>query len=212
MCNPGDTFNRYTVAFQLNEALEAIGATLHHASEGEYQDVADEWGFVVRLGDILDHLCLAWHQRRMGPDEVTKESQEEYELKTVSVPNWGGRFRLVEIAASHPAIDARLSRQKIDQDTIRTYLRAAEMALQNLMGKVESGLFDSCDVSSLGNEFEPILSNLCLAWHLRYLSGEEISSLDPAAIKELGWWLPPWQWNLRLIPSEEEVTAMAGRS
>jgi hypothetical protein len=210
MCNQNNIVNRYTVAFQLNEALEAIVATLHCASEGEYREFTDEWGFVVRLGDILDHLCLAWHRKRLGPHDVTKESQEEYELKTVSVPNWGERFRLVEIAALHPAIAPRLSRQKIDQDTIRTYLRAAEAALQNLMGKVESGQFDSCDVSLLGNEFEPILRNLCLAWHLRYLSGAEISSLDPTAIKELGWWLPPWQWNLRLIPSEEEMTGIPG--
>ena len=73
------------------------------------------------------------------------------------------------------------------------------------MGQVESGQFDSCDIASLGSRFEPTLQNLCLAWHLKYLSGAEISSLDPSARKELGWWLPPWQWNVRLVPLDKEV-------
>ena len=203
MCNQAEAINRYTVAFQLNEALEAIRFTLRDTETDEDANPAI-WVF---LADILGHLCLAWHRRRMGPDELMRESQEEFELKTVSVPNWGGHFRLVEIATSHPSIDLRLSRQKIDKDTICTYLRAAEAALQNLMGKVESGQFDSCEISLLGNEFEPILRNLCLAWHLKYLSSEEISSLDPAAIKELGSWLPPWQLDLslHLIPLEEKI-------
>jgi hypothetical protein len=196
VCNQYKSINRDTVAFQLNEALEAIESTLKYIASGEDANPAS-WVF---LAEILGHLCLAWHRKQIGPDEVMKESQEEFELKIVSVPNWGDHFRLVDITASHPAIDPRFSRQNINQDTICTYLFAAKAALQNLMGKVESGQLDSCNLSSFGNEFEPILHNLCLAWHLRYLSGDEISSLDPTAVKELGWWLPPWQWNFRLIP------------
>jgi hypothetical protein len=204
MCSRGAIINRYTMAFQLNEALEAIQAALTN----EDADPAI-W---VSLAEILGHVCVAWHRRRLGPGEVAKESQEEYELKAVSVPNWGGRFRLVEFSAAHPAIAPRLSRRKIDRETVCTYLRAAQVALQTLMGQVESGQFDSCDIASLENEFELILQNLCLAWHLRYLSGAEISSLDPAARKELGWWLPPWQGNLRFVPPDEEVEKAAERS
>jgi hypothetical protein len=198
MCNHGADFSRYAVAFQLNEASEAIRSTL--------RDEDADPAIWVFLAEILGHLCLAWHRKRLGPDEVTKESQGEYELKSVSVPNWGERFQLVGFAASHPAVDPRLSRRKVDQDTVRGYLRAAEEALQSLVREVESDQFDPRDVSSLGNEFATILHNLCLAWHLRYLSGPEISSLDPTAIEELGWWLPPWQWNLRLVPADEEAT------
>jgi hypothetical protein len=119
---------------------------------------------------------------------------------------------LVGITASHPAIDPRLSRQQIDRDTVFTYLRAAEVALLIFMSAVESGQFNSCDISSFGSGFEPVLRNLCLARHLRYLSGAEISSLDPTAIKELESWLPPWQPNLRLISPDEEVAKTTERS
>ena len=88
MSNRDETINRYTVAFQLNEAFQAIEFTLREIGRGDDADPA-LWVF---LGDILDHLCLAWHRRRLGPDEVMNESQEDYELKTVSVPNWGSDF------------------------------------------------------------------------------------------------------------------------
>ena len=158
MSNQNNTLNRYAVAFQLNEALEAIRSTLGD-TEGDKDENPAIW---TDLAEILSHLCLAWHRKQIGSDEVMKENQEEFELKAVSVPNWGKRFRLVEMAASHPAIDPRLSRQKIDQNTICAYLRAAETALQDLMGNVESGQFDSCNVSLLGNEFEPILATYVL--------------------------------------------------
>jgi hypothetical protein len=199
MYNQAATINRNTVAFQLNEAIEAIESTLGDIAEDTDPAI---W---VCLADILGHLCLAWHRKQIGPDEVMKESQEEFELKKVSVPNWGMHFQLVEITASHPAIDPRLSRPKINQDTIYAYLHAAEETLQNLMGKIESDQLNSSNLSLFGNEFEPILHNLCLAWHLKYLSGEEISLLDPTAVNELGWWLPTWQWNLHLIPMDSNA-------
>jgi len=201
MCDHNAIIDRYTVAHQLNEALNAIEFMRKDVENGEDADPA-MWIF---LASILDNLCLAWHRRFYGPDDIRKESQEDFELKTVSVPNWGGRFQLVEIAASHPAVDLQLSRQKIDQDTVFAYLHAAEDALTNLLSKVENGLFDSCGTMSLGSGFEPILENLCLAWHLRYLSCMEISKMDPTAKMELASWLPRWQWNLRLIPAEEEL-------
>jgi len=202
MQNSGESINRYTVAFQLNEALQAIAFTLQEIEHGKDTDPAI-WVF---LGDILNHLCLAWHRRRFGPDEVAQESREEYERRSVSVPNWGGRFRLVEFTASHAAVAPHLPRRKIDRSTAGKYLREAEVTLQNLVGKIEAGQLDVCDTSTLADNFEPVLCNLCLAWHLRYSSGEEISSLDPSAINELRSWMPPWQWNIHLIPAREEPT------
>lgn len=198
MRNQPENINRHTVAFQLNEALETVGSTVRDACNGLYLEDALGAELAVMLGHILGHLCQAWHRRQMGPDDVVKESLEEFNLNATSVPNWGGHFQLVETATSHPAIDFFLSRQKIDVDTMCVYLLAAEVALQALIEKIDSGQFDSCDISLLGNEFELVLCNLCLAWHLRYLSGDEVSSLDPTIIDELRSWLPSWQWNLRL--------------
>jgi hypothetical protein len=205
MCNQAEAINHYTMAFQLNEASESIHSILMDIERGEDADAA-MW---VSLADILGHLCLAWHRRRMGPDRVMKENQEEYEQRAVSIPNWGNSFQLVELAASHPAIAHCMSRRRINQDTVCRYLRAAESELQHLMGKIESGECDSGDISVLGSRFGPILHNLCLAWHLRYLNSVEVCSLAPTAIQEIGCWLPKWQWNLCLIPLDQEVTETA---
>ncbi|GAB6188232.1 hypothetical protein JCM17478_37340 [Thermopirellula anaerolimosa] len=197
MCGDATMINRNTVAFQLNEALDAIRSAQRH----EDPDPAI-W---VSLAEVVAHLCLAWHRRRLGPHELIKETQEQFEVKSTSVPNWGGQFRLVGFTASHPAIDRQSARGTIDQETVRAYLKAAEAALEGLMRDVLAGRFDSCDISVLEREFEKVLRNLCLAWHLRYLRSEEVASLDPMAIWELGYWLPPWQWNLRLVAPDQEV-------
>jgi len=199
MSDKTETINRHTVAFQLNEALEAIDSTIRSMERGRVADLAI-W---VLLGEVLDHLCLAWHRKRLHPEEVMQESQEDYELKAVSVPNWAERFRLVDLATTHPAIDPRLSHRKIAGDTVCTYLRTAEMPLRNLIRKIGSGEFDSCEVESLGDEFVPILRSLCLAWHLRNLSDVEICSLDRRVINEVGSWLPRWKWDYRLVPSSQ---------
>lgn len=207
MANHDATIKGSTVAFQLNEALHAI-----HSARSRLRDEHTEPAIWVYLADILNHLCLAWHRKRLGPDELTRESQQQYELKSISVPNWGGRFRLVRFAASHPAIDLQLSRGKIQRNTVDSYLGAAEAALHKLMREVETGRFYSCDTSLLGQEFECILHNLCLAWHLRFLSSDDISSLDGTGINELACWLPAWQWNLRLVPPDEDLKNTAGGS
>ena len=198
MCNRPPIINRYTVAFHLNEALDGIHAALRDEDPDPVM-----W---IDLAFILGHLCLAWHKRRFGPNEVMEEeTQEEFELRARSVPNWGGRFRLVELFERPPGIDLRLSRHEIDRETVRTYLNSAEAAVQDLIRRVVAGDFDAGDISLLGREFEKVLTKLCLAWHLRYLTAEEIASLDPTAIKELEYLLPRWEWDLRLVPPEEEV-------
>jgi hypothetical protein len=202
MGGPSGVVNRYTIAFQLNEALEAIRSTIG--------DPAVNPALWVSLVEILGHLCLAWHRRESGPDALASESQEEYELRADSVPNWGGRFRLVEFAASHPAIDAFTSRGSVNRDTVNHYLQAAHVELQALLDNVMNGRFDRHDATCLAEGFVPILRNLCLAWHLRSLSQSEINTLQPSAIEDLSWQLPRWQWNLRLVPSREEAGKNGG--
>jgi hypothetical protein len=179
--------------------LQAIAFSLREIEHGEDKDPA-MW---VLLGNILDHLCLAWHRRRLGPDEVLQENQEDYERKAVSVPNWGEQFQLVEFTALHPSIEQLVSHRIIDRKTVGKYLRDGEAALQNLMGKIETGQLDACDTTTLADYFKPILYKLCLAWHLRFLSSADVSSLDPKVINDLGFWMPPWQWNLHLVPVVE---------
>jgi hypothetical protein len=210
MQNRHDKIDRHTMGFQLNEALLAVIALLRDLEAGKYRRGPDEWGLAVSLTFIVDHLCLAWHQRWMGPDEVMKESQEERDLRAVSVPNWGGRFKLVDIAHVHAGIDSSVRRRgTLNASTIGTYLRAAEVALRDLAAKIAAGDLDYCETESLGNGFEPILRNICLAWHLRYLSPTEVSSLDPMTIQDLAGWLPPWQWNTRVVSMEEAPTGGA---
>jgi len=153
------------------------------AAERDLRDIAYHVAFRDRRPLTADRII----------DELIAQAEKIAELSATTM-----------LAASHPAIDARVSRQEINRETVCACLRAAQAAVQALMAEFESGRFDSYDMFLLGDEFEPVLRNLCLAWYLRYLSAAEISSLDPTSLQELGSWLPSWQWNYRVIPLGQE--------
>lgn len=194
--------NRVAVAFQLNEALKAIHWT-QSALRSEDPDLA-LW---VDFADILNHLCLAWHRKRWGPEEVMKQSQDDYELQADSIPNWGGRFQLVDWVVSLPTVDLRVSRGTINPETVATYLTVAEAALQNLIRDIATDQSDHYDTSVLETQCELILRKLCLAWHLRHLTSVEISLLEPKVLQQLEGWVPPWDPTFRLVSRDEEVPA-----
>ena len=198
MCDHTKTINSFMMAFPLGEALDATGFTIRDLSAGKYSGASGDAGLAIGLAHILGNICVAWHRKMMVPDEVLSESQAEYEEKIISIPNWGGSFQLVDNTTSHPAIDFQLHRQEIAQDTVNKYLCTIEVALRSLVDKVEHGQFDKYCVKSLSLEFEPLLRNLCLAWHLRYVSNEEAAFLDPAVVTEIGTWLPCWEWDFCL--------------
>ena len=64
------------------------------------QEIDDYMGTAVFLAHVLNHLCLAWHQRNMEMHISMSLSQEEYEQLSYRIPNWEGKFRLIEIPLS----------------------------------------------------------------------------------------------------------------
>lgn len=198
MSDEGQAANDFAFLFELSEALEEIDSALTDVG----RDDDPEPVLWISLGEIVAHLCRAWHTRTLSAEDLLNESQEEFETRQVSVPNWGRRLRLVGIAERHPAIELHLSRKEINRDTVCAYLRAAEDALRALLAHLDADRGDYCDIRGLESAFASVLRNLCLAWHLRNLSGPEITSADPDAVQKLGCWLPPWRWNFRIIPVE----------
>jgi hypothetical protein len=199
-----DSFGRFEIGASLGEALQALNGTLRDLSEGKYHVASDEMHLLIDLSLVLNKLCVAWHRRTSTYDEVVRESQEDYEAMTTKIPDWGGRFTMVESGVMHGGIpNSVYCRMSMDTQTIGDYLRAAEVALRDLMEMIERVKFDPSDIDSLGSQFAPVLSNLCLAWHLRYLTPAEVSALEATTIDEIGHWIPPWQWlNVRLIPQD----------
>jgi len=206
-----DRYNKFTIGWQLSKALAALISA--DSKVDEYSEWTDEIRLGINLGFAIGKLCLAWHGRSVSPEEDIWETQDEFEILSSSVPNWGGRFKLVDAGALYAGIDPSVQRRRVlNKNTIHAYLRAAEAALRDFAGAVDAGGFDYCEAATLGSGFEPILHRLCLAWYLRYLDAAEISSLDPAVIEDLESWLPPSYWSpaFRLVSLEESPGEGAG--
>lgn len=195
---------RDSVSVQLGEVLDAI-----QFAETRCDSDPALW---VSLGEVLGHLCLAWHRRSLGPLQFFNGSDESYERLATTVPNWSGRCRLVPLASPHLAVPPEVNGRDINCDTVRAYLRRARTSANELRDKVDAGQFDKCNMKTLAREFEPILSYLCLAWHLRHLTDAEIASLSTQLLSELEAMLPVWRWNLRLVALEEAEPEGQGAS
>ncbi len=213
MNNQFEIIDRYTVGLDLAEALDSLCSAEKQLAAGEYSGEGGDGGMIVDLSHTLSHLCLAWHRRKMEPEETMTETQEEYEEKAVTIPNWGHQFSLTEYWESHHDVN-QYQHDNIMPRTVSKYLSTAKKSLQNFLTFVDKGQYDQCEASSFSGAFVPIVKNLCLAWHLRYLTLDEVTHLDSVTIAEIGTWLPKWQWDYRLCPCPEIVRPVenAGRN
>jgi hypothetical protein len=191
---------RYTIAFQLNEAHGDLISLLRELEAGEYRTFVDEIGVAIRLSFVLGHLCLAWHRRSIPPEHLLELTQPEHDAMSVSIPNWGGCLAMVDLAYAHPGIDLSASRRKsLCASTVSAYVLFADTALRVFAERVDAGQFDLCDENLLGDEFIKILESLCLAWHFQWLRPDEVASIAPALIEELAHKVPQWQWDMVLV-------------
>jgi hypothetical protein len=198
MCQRPHRLDRFDVGFDLYEAHDALRLILADLQDGEYQTLADLGALRVTLAHLLDHLCLAWHRRNLAASEWADQSQEAFEAMSSAVPNWESRFKLVDEGTTHDQIAPLLCRRmRLSVPTIEMYLRAAESALGALLSEL-----DYAGSEQLASRFTPILQNICLAWHLAFLTLEEVSSLAPTTIDQISSWIPHLNWDTRLIPQD----------
>jgi hypothetical protein len=201
MCQRPQRLERFIVGFELHEAQDALLAILAELQDGEYQTLADMGGLRVTLAHVLDHLCRSWHGRNLAVTEWADQSQEAFDAMSSTVPNWEGRFQLIDGATTHDQIAPLLRRRlRLSVPTIEMYLRATESALHALVTALAADELDYVSTEQLASRFTPILQSICLAWHLAFLTLEEVSSLASTTINEISSWVPQLNWNARLVP------------
>lgn len=196
--------------FHLAEALDALQFTLRQWQANEFSESSGEAGLAVYLDHAMDHLCQAWHDRhdRFENNPDVNASQEDFDAKRAALPNWDGQFVLHEIGNHHPITEQQTYRRFLNQATIGTYLRRAERALQDLQKQIELGTYDNSTDEQLGLAVAPIVCNICLTWHFRYLTEQEISAIDPATVQELAHWLVFWvTFDRHVVPLGYDFSA-----
>ena len=195
--------NLSNVEFDLAEAIQAVDKAIDEAHSGVF-DCSGDVAFSVRLDSGLAHLCLAWNRRYMSVEDRLDQTQEDYLLCSTRIPNFGNSFKLVDMAAldQHRKSDSSLG---IDKNTVTQYLVAFKSFMQKVCEYCRYGT-DAQSIpieQNIASVFSEAVSNLCLAWHLRYSSATDLSLMLPAEKNSLEHAIPRWGLDYELIEISE---------
>jgi hypothetical protein len=86
-----------TVKREIGEALIHLEDLVAEFRSGKIQE-RDDPALAVQLGQVLDHMSIAWNCKDMTPDQRAALSQEDFERLANTVPNFTGGRVLGEIA------------------------------------------------------------------------------------------------------------------
>ena len=86
-----------SLRFQLGEMQIHLQSCLADLESGELA-ADDDAALAVKLGHLLDHICLAWNTRDVAPSDFAKISDAEFSGHSNTVPNFGSTRRLSDAA------------------------------------------------------------------------------------------------------------------
>jgi C4-dicarboxylate-specific signal transduction histidine kinase len=177
---------RVETSFQLHEAQVHLDGMLRDV-RARWVDQDEDVAIAHGLGHILEHLNLAWHYRCKSVDQVSAESQEEFEAQCCLVPRLTPNFRLLEGqdvegqgAEETPTPVRRWYRpwtwwaQAPGNPVMIAELEEARRALTQLLSQLKAT--DPDDRVLAGGLIE-VYRHLNLAWHWRRKSAAHVASL-----------------------------------
>ncbi len=88
-----------TVHFQLSEALADLQRIVAELDDGR-MGPDDTPELAVWLGQVLDHICKAWHARDLTLEQMAAVTQAVHERMCSTVPNFLGERVMGEAACS----------------------------------------------------------------------------------------------------------------
>ena len=68
--------NRDWILFNLDEALEELSKTIQEIKENSGYEYGE---FLVAMQHLYHHLNTAWNSRDASPDQVTNETEEDFQ-------------------------------------------------------------------------------------------------------------------------------------
>jgi hypothetical protein len=82
-------------------------------------------------------------------------------------------------------------------------LEEARDEIDRVISKAQSGELDDLESIAMGCYFQPILENLCLAWHCKWTSNEDINGTDAETDDIMRDSIPNWGLSFRLVDIDE---------
>lgn len=184
MSDPGMTSAE--TSFHLHEARVHLDGMLREI-RARWVDQDEDVAIAIGLGHVLEHLNLAWHYRSKSVEQVSAESQEEFEAQGCLVPRLTPGLRLLEGqdidgqgAEEAPTPVRRWYQpwtwwaQAPGNPVMIAELENARLKLTHLLSQVAAtGLDDRVLAAGLVE----VYGHLNLAWHWRRKSAAHVASL-----------------------------------
>ena len=187
MYDPG--IPRVESSFQLHEATVHLDGLLREV-RARWVDRDEDVAIAIGLGHVLEHLNLAWHYRSKSVEQVSAESQEEFEAQCRQVPRFAPNLRLLEgrdIEGQGPEDTPTPVRgwyrpwtwwaRPPGNPVMLAELEKARLTLAHLRSQVAAtGLDDRLLAAGLAE----VYGYLNLAWHWRRKSAAHVAALVPS--------------------------------
>lgn len=88
----------------------------------------------------------------------------------------------------------------LNQEAVRQELSEALLALQKCQRKNEAGDYNDNGPLAIAVDFQQVLLHLCLAWHFKGMSHDEIRNLTQQEFDSLANTVPNFGFMLKLLP------------
>lgn len=79
----------------------------------------------------------------------------------------------------------------------------ARMGIDRLITRINSGDLDDLESMAMSCEFEPILRQLCYAWHCKWMTQEEIDNGGQELHDKMCSLIPNWGLSFTLVDVDE---------
>jgi len=106
-----------------------------------------------------------------------------------------------------------MNENKFNRAAVALQLSEAKLALDAALEKAKSGAYDDESPVVIAIDFEHVLYKLCLAWHFKNMTDEELNRLSQDEFKRLSNTVPNFGFELKLMPGidSEDLTNASGK-
>jgi hypothetical protein len=177
---------RVETSFQLNEARVHLDGMLREV-RARWVDEDEDVSIAIGLGHVFEHLNCAWHYRAKSVEQVSVESQDDFEAQCSLVPPMTSGLRLLEgqdIEGQGAQVTPTQVRwwyrpwtwwaHAAGNPVMIAELEKARLVVTNLRTQVGLAGFDDRELAA---GLAEVYGHLNLAWHWRRKSPAQVASL-----------------------------------
>lgn len=198
----GASLKHWGVRHNLAEAVEAVGVVAEDVARGVHDHDGAQIALAGDFAHIIAHLNHAWCAVWISNTEYETVGDRDLHRLNAQVPNFGGGFTLVQ--ADRPEQWRTWGvvvpeQEMINHAVMIGELRTAGVLIRRLIDHIDQGSDAAPDHAELANLFEHILGHLCTAWHIRWMSDQQILRIDLATRNQMAHCLPGFDPAYALI-------------